>query len=148
MLSVREVKPVNFIEFKLDIPDGATFLLKVNQCPLTQAQKEFYLPLLDEFKEAGILCPTWSDEVKAIHPTVLVQKAHRIPGLTMEEIRWIVEDQCRELGVEPDHTLPPWPMNRQDDKQTQHMASKVKPKWRVCQNFNEINTSLNNSAVL
>ena len=138
-LSIQEVKLVDFIEFKLDVPDGTTFPLKVNQCPLMQAQKEFYLLLLDEFEEAGILRPIWSDEVKAVHPMVLVQKVHGMPSLTMEEIRWIVEDQCRELGVEPDHTLPPWPMNSQDDKQTQHTASKVKPKWRVCQNFNEIN---------
>ena len=135
-LSIQEVKPVDFIEFKLDIPDGTTFPLKVNQCPLTQAQKEFYLPLLDEFEEAGILHPIWSDKVKAVHPTVLAQKAHGMSSLTMEEIRWIVEDQCKELGVEPDHTLLPWPMNSQDNKQTQRTA---KLKWRVCQNFNEIN---------
>ncbi|KIM56847.1 hypothetical protein SCLCIDRAFT_42026, partial [Scleroderma citrinum Foug A] len=75
-LSVREVKPVDFIKFRLDIPEGTTFPLKVSQKPLTQAQKEYYLPLLDEFVEAGILRPIRSDEVRAVHPTVLVQKAH------------------------------------------------------------------------
>lgn len=54
-LSVHEVKPVDFIKFRLDIPKGTTFPLKVSQKPLTQAQKEYYLPLLDKFVEAGIL---------------------------------------------------------------------------------------------
>ena len=62
-LSVWEVKPVDFIKFHVDIPEDAVFPLKVNQCPLTQAQKEFYLPLLDKFEAAGILRPIRSDEV-------------------------------------------------------------------------------------
>ncbi|KIM53755.1 hypothetical protein SCLCIDRAFT_31670 [Scleroderma citrinum Foug A] len=53
-LLVQEVKPVDFIKFRIDIPEDAVFPLKVNQRPLTQAQKEFYLPLLDEFEAAGI----------------------------------------------------------------------------------------------
>ena len=106
-LSVREVKPVDFIKFRVDIPEDVVFPLKVNQCPLTQAQKEFYLPLLDKFEAAGILQPIRSDEVRAVHPTVLAQKAHGAPGLTMDEIRWIVEDQCREVGAEPNQDLLP-----------------------------------------
>ena len=98
---------MDFIKFHVDIPEDAVFLLKVNQCPLTQAQKEFYLPLLDKFEAAGILRPIRSDEVRAVHLTVLAQKAHGAPGLTMDEIRWIVEDQCREVGAVPNQDLPP-----------------------------------------
>ena len=54
-LLVREVKPVDFIKFRVDIPEDVVFPLKVNQRSLTKAQKEFYLPLLDEFEAAGIL---------------------------------------------------------------------------------------------
>ena len=64
-LSVREVKPVDFIKFKLDMPEGAMFPLKVSQRPLTQAQKEYYLPLLDKFMEVGVLQPIQSDKVHA-----------------------------------------------------------------------------------
>lgn len=67
-LSVKEVKPVSFIKFRLNIPKDA---------------------VLDEFNNAGILRDIRSDEVKAVHPTVLAQKAHSVPGLTMEEIREI-----------------------------------------------------------
>lgn len=56
-LSVHEVKPVDFIKFRLDIPEGTMFPLKVSQKLLTQAQKEYYLPLPDKFIEAGILRP-------------------------------------------------------------------------------------------
>lgn len=54
-LSVQEVRPVDFIKFHVDIPKDTIFLLKVNQRLLTQAQKEYYLSLLDEFEAAGIL---------------------------------------------------------------------------------------------
>ncbi|KIK21574.1 hypothetical protein PISMIDRAFT_73034, partial [Pisolithus microcarpus 441] len=76
-LSVKEVKPVMFMKFRLNVPKDAKFLLKVSQKPLMQAQKEWYLPVLDEFNNAGILRDIRSDEVKAVHPTVLAHwKAH------------------------------------------------------------------------
>ncbi|KAF8833587.1 hypothetical protein BDN67DRAFT_866560, partial [Paxillus ammoniavirescens] len=75
-LSVREVKPVKFIKFRLNIPKNVDYPTKVNQKPLTQAQKEFYHPKLDKFINAKVLRNIRSDEVKATHPTVLAQKAH------------------------------------------------------------------------
>ena len=137
-LSVREVKPVDFIKFWVDIPEDAVFPLKVNQQPLTQAQKEFYLPLLDKFEAAGILRPIRSDDVRAVHLTVLAQKAHGAPGLTMDKIQWMVEDQCREVGMEPNQDLPPRPPQESQGTATDGKKGE-KPKWRVCQNFNEVN---------
>ncbi|KIK18714.1 hypothetical protein PISMIDRAFT_79387, partial [Pisolithus microcarpus 441] len=75
-LSVQEVKPVDFIKFRLNIPRNTKFPLKVHQKPLTQAQMEWYLPVLEEFNRVGILRDIRADEVKAVHPTVLAQKAH------------------------------------------------------------------------
>ncbi|KIK21563.1 hypothetical protein PISMIDRAFT_79898, partial [Pisolithus microcarpus 441] len=75
-LSVREVKPVTFHKFHLDIPKEMTFSTKVNQKPLTQPQKEFLFPVLDEFNAAGIMRDIPVHEVKAVNLTVLVQKAH------------------------------------------------------------------------
>ena len=73
-----------------------------------------------------------------MHPTILAQKAHGAPGLTMDEIHWIVEDQCREMGVEPNWDLPP---QQVQDNQSLTTKSKKeeKPKWRICQNFSKIN---------
>ncbi|KIJ10423.1 hypothetical protein PAXINDRAFT_50196, partial [Paxillus involutus ATCC 200175] len=75
-LSVREVKPVDFMTFRLNIPKDVEYPTKVNQKPLTQVQKEWYLSVLDEFDKAGVMRDIRSDEVKAAHPTVLAQKAH------------------------------------------------------------------------
>ncbi|KAF8437659.1 hypothetical protein L210DRAFT_3345342, partial [Boletus edulis BED1] len=54
-LSVREVKPVDFIKFRLNIPKDVEYPTKVSQRPLTQAQKEWYYPVLDDFVTAGVL---------------------------------------------------------------------------------------------
>ncbi|KIK25792.1 hypothetical protein PISMIDRAFT_96113, partial [Pisolithus microcarpus 441] len=75
-LSVREVKPVTFHKFRLNVPKEATFSTKVSQKPLTQPQKEFLFPVLDEFNAAGVMRDIPAHEVKAVNPTVLAQKAH------------------------------------------------------------------------
>ncbi|KAI6011465.1 hypothetical protein PISMIDRAFT_119938 [Pisolithus microcarpus 441] len=54
-LSVKEVRPVKFMKFRLGIPNDAKFLMKVDQKPLIQVQKEWYLLILDNLNEAGIL---------------------------------------------------------------------------------------------
>ncbi|KAG2746618.1 hypothetical protein P692DRAFT_20673037, partial [Suillus brevipes Sb2] len=75
-LSVREVKPVDFIKFRLQIPPDATFTKKIHQRPLTKPQREYLFPVLDDMQEAGITRFIKSDEVKAVASTVLVQKTH------------------------------------------------------------------------
>ncbi|KIK82325.1 hypothetical protein PAXRUDRAFT_153947 [Paxillus rubicundulus Ve08.2h10] len=118
ILSVREVKPVDFMKFRLNL--GALpqwhveYPMKVNQKPLMQAQKEWYLPVLDEFNKAGVMRDICSDEVKAMHPTVLAQKAHGVLGLMIEEIQWMLEDQCIVHGKPPNPNLLPWPQSEMD----------------------------------
>ncbi|KIK19132.1 hypothetical protein PISMIDRAFT_71825, partial [Pisolithus microcarpus 441] len=63
-LSVHKVKPVTFHKFHLDIPKEATFLTKVSQKPLTQVQKEFLFPVLDEFNAAGVMWDILAHKVK------------------------------------------------------------------------------------
>ncbi|KAG1813482.1 hypothetical protein DFJ58DRAFT_673731, partial [Suillus subalutaceus] len=73
-LSIQEVKPVDFIKFRLQIPQDTTFSRKVQQRPLTKPQCEYLFPVLDDMRQAVI---TWFiplDEVKAVASTVLVQK--------------------------------------------------------------------------
>ncbi|KAG1787215.1 uncharacterized protein HD556DRAFT_1247217, partial [Suillus plorans] len=76
VLSIREVKPVDFIKFCLQIPRDTTFLKRVHQRPLTKPQREYLFLVLDDMRRAGIMCFIPSDEVKAVASTVLVQKAH------------------------------------------------------------------------
>ncbi|KAF8833874.1 hypothetical protein BDN67DRAFT_859285, partial [Paxillus ammoniavirescens] len=54
-LSVREVKPIDFMKFRLNVPKDVEYPTKVNQKRLTQAQKEWYLQVLDEFDKAGVM---------------------------------------------------------------------------------------------
>ncbi|KIJ57730.1 hypothetical protein HYDPIDRAFT_72330, partial [Hydnomerulius pinastri MD-312] len=63
-MTVREVKPVKSIKFRLNIPKDVDYPTKVNQKPLTLAQKAFYHPKLDEFDKAGVLKDIRSDKVK------------------------------------------------------------------------------------
>ena len=44
------------------------------------------------FVDAGILRPIHASEVKAVHPTVLAQKAHETTGLTMDQIQQEVDE--------------------------------------------------------
>ncbi|KAI6025243.1 hypothetical protein BKA83DRAFT_4491975 [Pisolithus microcarpus] len=119
--------------FTLLVKEDTKFLLRVSQKPLTQAQKEWYLPVLDEFSEARILHDIRSDKVRAVHPTVLAQKAHGAPGLTMEEIRRMVEEQCKEGTEIESHKT------GQSPKQAESRDLERKPKWCMCQNFHKLN---------
>ncbi|KAG2034214.1 hypothetical protein BDR03DRAFT_870608, partial [Suillus americanus] len=75
-LSIREVKPVDFTQFRLQIPQDAIFSRKVHQRPLTQPQRKYLFPVLDDMRRAGITRFILADEVKAVASTVLVQKTH------------------------------------------------------------------------
>ncbi|KAG0702619.1 hypothetical protein DFH29DRAFT_791935, partial [Suillus ampliporus] len=75
-LSIRKVKPVDFVKFHLQIPQNTTFLKKVHQWPLTKLQREYLFPVLDDMRCAGITHFIPSDEVKVVASIVLVQKAH------------------------------------------------------------------------
>ena len=82
-----------------------TFLVKANQRPLNQAQKKFYFPKLMEFVDAGVLCPIHVSQVKAVHPTVLTQKAHEALRLTINEIWQEVNEQCITLSKLPNPNI-------------------------------------------
>ncbi|KAH7919814.1 hypothetical protein BV22DRAFT_986463, partial [Leucogyrophana mollusca] len=75
-LSIREVYPVDFKTFKLSFPEGTTFSTKVNQRPLTPPQRAYLYERLNEMAAAGIIRRIAPEEVKAVSPTVLAQKAH------------------------------------------------------------------------
>jgi hypothetical protein len=84
---VQEVKPVDFMKFRLQIPPEATFTKKVHQRPLMRPQREYLFPVLDDMREAGITRFINSDEVKAVVSTVLIQKTHLGTSLSMEDIQ-------------------------------------------------------------
>ena len=133
-LSVSEVKQVEGIVHHLDIPQGATFSTKVNQKPLTTPQKKYVYESIDAMLEAGIIEQCSPDQVKCVSPTTLAQKAHAGAGLMLEELQHRVNDECISNGYEPFFGLPPRTSPTPDDE-----TSKSDPKWRICQNFSQIN---------
>jgi hypothetical protein len=64
----------------------------------------------------------------------LAQKTHTGSGLTLEELQHRVNDECISHGFDPFFTLPPRTSPTPNDE-----LDKANPKWRICQNFAQIN---------
>ncbi|TFY75650.1 hypothetical protein EWM64_g8362 [Hericium alpestre] len=133
-LSVSEVKHVDGAFHHLDIPANATFNMKPRQRPLTPPQRKFFNGKVDEMLEAGIIEAVHPSHIKAVSPTTLAQKAHEGGGLTLDELKHRVNDECLEAGLASPFDLPPRPATCEP-----HVPESRPQKWRVCQNFNEVN---------
>jgi RNase H-like domain found in reverse transcriptase/Reverse transcriptase (RNA-dependent DNA polymerase) len=134
-LSMSEVTVVEGATHKLNIPEGTTFKKKVNQRPLTAPQKEYFNSVLDKMLEAGIIAPIDHKDVKCCGATTLAKKAHEGKGLTIEELQHRVNEECITAGIPPAfNDLPP-----QDSKQQDTVQAETQTKWRVCQDFGELN---------
>ncbi|KAG8902129.1 hypothetical protein FRC00_001455 [Tulasnella sp. 408] len=93
-LSLSEVKPVDFIEHKLTIKEGASLPTRVHQRPLTEVQKGWYLGVLDKMEAAGIVCKISAEEVKYVSATTLAPKDSGGGGMTREEIVARANELC------------------------------------------------------
>jgi len=133
-LSMSEVHHVPGAVHKINIPEGKTFNTKVHQCPLTPPQRTYFNGVLDEMLEAGVIVPIAADMVKCVSPTTLVQKAHQGGGLTLDELKHRVNDQCVAAGIPGEFDLPPRPA-----AEDSYTAPKGPPKWCVCQNYGKLN---------
>ena len=91
---------------------------------------------IDEMLEAGIICSIHPRNVHFVAQTVLVQKAHEGEGLTIEELKHKVNDQCIKHGLPNEFEMPPWP----EPMKLKEKTTLEKPKkWCMCQDFGEIN---------
>ena len=133
-LSVNEVKQVDDAVHYLDIPPGTKFSTKVGQKPLTPPQRKYLYDSIDTMLKADIIEQCLPDQVKCVSPTTLAQKVHNNPGLNLEELQHRVNDQCITHGFETTFSLPPRSLPTPDDE-----SDKKEPKWRICQNFSQIN---------
>jgi len=132
-LSVSEVKTVEGAVHHLDIPPEATFSLKVHQKPLTPPQRRYLYDSIDTMLEAGVIEACKPEDVKCISPTTLAQKTHHGKGLELEELQHRVNDECVSHGMDTRFDLPPRTEPTPDD------TIQEDPKWRICQNFAQIN---------
>jgi hypothetical protein len=133
-LSMTEVHLVPGAVHKINIPEGKTFNTKVHQRPLTPPQRTYFNGVLDQMLEAGVIVCIDTDKVKCVSPTTLAQKVHQGGGLTLDELKHRVNDQCVAAGIPGEFNLPPRPA-----AEDAYEAPKGPPKWRVCQNYGELN---------
>src|SRR6267154_4233092 len=133
--SLGEVIPVPGAKHSLNIPEGVTFHLRVHQRVLTPPQLQFLHGKIDEMLAAGIIERAPPDQVKCAATTVLVQKAHEHGGLSLEELQHRVNEQCQQNGIQPAFTLP----EREVPEHNVPLQPDGPQKWRICQNFNEVN---------
>ncbi|KAG8926440.1 hypothetical protein FRC01_008858 [Tulasnella sp. 417] len=142
-LSLREVKPVDFIEHKLTIKEGATLPTRVHQRPLTEVQKAWYLGVLDEMEAAGICCRIPAEEVKCVSATTLAPKDSGGGGMTREEIIARANELCQGSGL-PDFYVgeqgePKTPSLQQGREAKGGHRSNVPTSWRICHAYMTLN---------
>ena len=89
---------------------------------------------VDEMLEAGIIHPIHPSEVCIITQTVLVQKTHEGQGLSIDELKHKVNNQCIEHGIPSKFILPP----QSEPNPTQTPKQNTPVKWCMCQDFSGI----------
>jgi len=90
--------------------------------------------------KAGIIEHTPPELIKCCTNTVLAKKVHKQEGMMLEELQRVVNNQCLQHDQPPAFTLPEKEVVEGPDKEN----SVNKPqKWRICQNFNELNWVMN-----
>ena len=132
-LDLNEVAPIPSAVHKLTVPDGAKFTTKPQNSKWTLDQRKFVHAKVDDMLKAGVIRQIHPRNVKCVSPIVLSKKTHESGGLPIADLVHRVNDECIANGLPPVFDLPSRsePMPPDDDK---------KPiKWRLCQNFKEIN---------
>ncbi|QRV78793.1 Retrovirus-related Pol polyprotein from transposon opus [Ceratobasidium sp. AG-Ba] len=103
-LSLSEVTPVDFIQHRLDIPEGVSFPRQAGQKRLTEPQRKWLYKVLDDMEAAKIVAKVPQDKVAAVSPTNVVPKPGGAELPSLEALRRMANEQCRL------HNLPiMWP---------------------------------------
>jgi hypothetical protein len=84
--------------------------------------------------EADIIRQIHPQDVRFVAQTVLAQKAHEGEGLTIDELKHHINNQCLRYGLPGEFDMPPRP----EQRELPDMQNKPK-KWHMCQDFNGIN---------
>jgi len=133
-LSLSEVNLIPGAMHKLKVPEDATFHTKIPQCMFNPDQRAFMEAKVDEMLKGGIIWPMHPGEVKCVAPSVLAQKIHGNTGLSSDELKHKVNDECVKHGLPSAFDLPPRP------PPAENTSTPISPKkWRLCQDFGEIN---------
>ena len=131
-LSVSEVTAVKDAVHHLNIKPDTSFSKSIHQRPLTPPQRQYLNTKIDELLAAGIIEQCSPSDVKCIAPIILAQKAHEGQGLTLDELRYRVNEECVAAGLEPAFETGTKPTRNKEQKPGDQ-------KWRICMNYGEIN---------
>lgn len=135
--SLSEVLPIPGAQIDLNIPDDTTFRTTVHQRPMNPPQCQFMNKWVDQMLDADLIEHANIPRIKHVAPTVLTQKAHNTgDALTLEDLQRAVNKQCQEANI-------PCPFQQQndtlDEETKEPKGPNEAPKWRVMQNFAELN---------
>jgi hypothetical protein len=106
-LSIKEVNTIPGAVHKLNIPEGATFRTKIPPRSYNPDQRAFVDTKVNEMLEAGIIRPIHPSEVRFVAQTVLARKVHDGQGLSIEELKHKINDQCTKSGLPSKFEMPP-----------------------------------------
>ena len=137
--SLSEVLLIPGASVELTIPKNMTFRTTVHQRPMNLPQRQFMSKWVDQMLDADLIEQADIPRIKHVAPTVLTQKAHDAnKGMTLEDLQQELNRQCAEANV-------PQPFqNQTTDSHKQEQVTVAQPineppKWRVTQNFAELN---------
>jgi hypothetical protein len=141
-LSVREVLPIPGAEHRMHIPPDVVFPKKIpHQRQLTEAQRAYLSNAIDELVKADIVEPIRPEDVKCVSPITLAQKVHTKEGLSMDELRHQVNEECIANGHPPVHKVDSSAYHTPaaaDDVDMTYDPTQPQ-KWRICQNYAALN---------
>ncbi|QRV83014.1 Retrovirus-related Pol polyprotein from transposon opus [Ceratobasidium sp. AG-Ba] len=131
-LSLSEVSPVDFIEHRLDIPDGVSFPKRAGQKKLTEPQRKWLYKVLDDMEQAKIIAKVSQDQVTAVSPTNVVPKPGGAELPSLDALRRMANEQCRL------HNIPiMWP--EVEERQPEEERKPGEPRCRVVHNYAAVN---------
>jgi hypothetical protein len=141
-LSVREVIQIPGAEHWMHIPPNVTFPKKIpHQQQLTEAQRTYLSDAIDELVKADIVETIRPEDVKCVSPITLSQKTHTKEGLSWDELRHRVNEECIASGYPPVHNISGSTYQNLtpiDDQNTVYDPTQPQ-KWRICQNYAALN---------
>ena len=120
---------------KLNILEGATFRKKIPLRSYNPNQQAYVSARVNEMLKAGIIHPIHPSKVQFIVQMVLVQKTHNGQGLSIEELKHKVNNQCLKHNLPGKFKTPALP----EQVANPSIPENTPIKWRMCQDFKGIN---------
>lgn len=139
---MKEVNAIPGALHTLNIPLGTALRTKIAPQSYNPSQRKCIEEKVDEMLAADIICPLHPSEVKFVSPTVLAQKTHKGQGLTLDKLKYCLNEQCMALGLPSafeDHNWRPPPRVHTAYTAKNALPATASPKWHMCQDFSGVN---------